>query len=217
MTKISSRPLREVAHDLRLHREQHAHLQDADAVAAQRRVVQAQFEEALAQVVVGLAGGDDAEPGVGVVEHDVVELVGRRVALGHLEPARVQRLLHLERLGAHVHAEVHVRREGLAVEHQVGRDEVQPLRIDVGRAAAVGHVGDDLQADPQPRQARHHVAVQAEVEDLLHVAWDTATGCRRASASARTGCTATSSCSSGRRRPPRARRRSCRCRCSWRA
>ena len=137
-----------IAHDLRLHREQHAHLQDADAVAAQRRVIEPQLEEALAQIVVGLAGGDDAQPGVRVLEDDVVELVGRCVALGHLEPARVERALHLKRFGAHVHAEIHVRRKDLAVEREVGHHEVQPLRIDAGCAAAIGHVGDDLQPDP---------------------------------------------------------------------
>jgi hypothetical protein len=112
--------LRELAHDGGLHREQHAHLQDADAVAAQRRIVQAHLEEGLAQVVVGLAGGDDAQPGVGVLEHHVVEVVGARVALGHFQAAGVERLLHLQRLGAHVHAQVHVGREQLAVELRSG-------------------------------------------------------------------------------------------------
>jgi hypothetical protein len=116
-----------------------------------RRVVQTQLEEGLAQVVVRLAGGDDAQPGVRVREHDVVELVLTRITPRHLVPARIERSLHRQRLGTHVHAEIHVRREGLAVEHEVGRDEGQPLRRNVRSAGAVGHVGDDLQPDPESR------------------------------------------------------------------
>ena len=162
--------LGEVAHRRRLHREQHAHLQDTDAVTGERRIVEAQLEEGLAQVVVGLARGDDAKPRVGVRKHDLVEIVLARVAFGDLEPSGVERLLHLQRLGPHVHAQVHVRRKGLAVEHQVGRDELEPLGRHLGGTGAVGDVGDDLQADPQPRQPRHQVAMQPEVENLLHVA-----------------------------------------------
>ena len=160
----------ELAHDGRFHREQHAHLEHADAVAAQRVGVEAHLEEGLHEVVVGLAGGDDAQPRVGVGDDDVVELVLAGVALGDFEAAGVERLLHLEGLDAHVHAEVHVRRELLAVEHQVGGDEVEAGRVDAGGAGAVGHVGDDLHADPQAAEARHVVAVQAVVEDFLDVA-----------------------------------------------
>ena len=137
---------------------------------AQRVGVEAHLEEGLLQIVVGLAGGHDAQPRVRVREHDVVELVLAGVALGHFEAAGVERLLHLQRFDAHVHAEVHVRRELLAVEHQVGRDEIQARRIDVGGAGAVSHVGDALHADPQARQTGHVVAVQAEVENFLDVA-----------------------------------------------
>jgi hypothetical protein len=81
----------------------------------------------------------------------------------------VQRALHLQRLHAHVHAEVHLRREGPAIEHEVGRDEIQPLGRHIGLAMAVCNVGDDLQSDPQTGQSGHHVAVQPEVENLLHI------------------------------------------------
>ena len=159
----------ELAHDGRFHREQHAHLEHADAVAAQRVGVEAHLEEGLHEVVVGLARRHDAEPGIRVLEDDVVEIVLAGVALGDFEAAGVERLLHLEGLDAHVHAEVHVRRELLAVEHEVGGDEVEARGVDAGGAGAVGHVGDDLHADPQAGQARHVVAVQAQVEDFLDV------------------------------------------------
>jgi len=94
---------------------------------AQRGSVQAHLQKGLVEVVVALAGGDDAEPGAWVLKHHVVELVFAGVALGHFQAAGEERLLHLQRLHTHIHAQIHVGHEQLAVEHQVGRDKVQPL------------------------------------------------------------------------------------------
>ena len=54
----------ELADDPGLHGEEHAHLENADAVAAELLVVEAELDERLPDVVVGLARGHDAEPGV---------------------------------------------------------------------------------------------------------------------------------------------------------
>jgi len=163
-------PAREVADVVRLQRVEHADLEDAHAGATQGVVVQAHLHEGLAQVVVGLAGGDDAQPGVGVGERDLVEAVFARIQAGELLARVVQRALHVERVLAHVHAEVDLGRVGAAVELDHRGDELQAVGVDDGAAAAVGDVGDDLEARPQARDARQVVAVQAEVEDVLHVA-----------------------------------------------
>jgi len=146
-------PLRKVLHHGGLHREQHAHFQDTNAVVAQRSGIQTHLQKGLIQVVVGLAGGDDAQPGIIVLEHHIVELVGTGVAFGDFKAAGIERLLHLQRLHPHVHAQVHLGCEGLAVKHQVGRGKVQSRRVNVGGASAVGHVGDNFHAHPQAGQA----------------------------------------------------------------
>ncbi len=159
----------ELAHDARLHREQHADLEDADAVAAQRSVVEAELGEGLADVVVGLAARDDAEPRVRRRHRDAVELVLVRVAPGQLEAREVKRALHVEAVGRdQVHIDLVL--EGLAVQLDHRDDRVHPLRIHLGGARLVRHVGDDLGAHPEAGRAREHEAVQAEIQDLLHVA-----------------------------------------------
>ena len=119
---------RELAHDARLHREEHADLQDADAVARERGVVEAELAQRLAQVVVRLAGGDDAEPGVGGVERDAVEPVGGGEGLGRLQAAVVDLALHLEAEGRQQHRVLRVppgrpsySKPGSTMRHAVGR------------------------------------------------------------------------------------------------
>ena len=123
----------------------------------------------LAHVVVGLPRGEDAEPGVGRRHHDLVELVLPRVAAGELEPREVQRPLHVEA----------IRRDQVDVDGVLVRPPIQldrgnhgahAIRIHLRRARLVGDVGDDLHRHPEPGDAREHEAVQAHVQDLLHVA-----------------------------------------------
>jgi hypothetical protein len=85
-----------VAHHRRLHREQHADLQDADAVVAQRGLVEPQLVQRLAEVVIGLPGGGDAQPGVRGVERDTVDPVGGGERLGRLETPVGDLALQLE-------------------------------------------------------------------------------------------------------------------------
>ena len=162
-------PAAELADDARLHRREHPHLEDADAVAAERRLVEAQLVQGLAHVVVGLARGEDAEPGVRRRHRDAVELVLPRVAARQLEPRVVERPLHVEAVGRD---QVDVDRVlvRLPVELDGGNHGPHAVRIDLRRARLVGDVGHDLHRHPEPGDAREHEAVQAEVEDLLHVA-----------------------------------------------
>ena len=161
--------LGELAHDPRLHREQHAHLEEADPVAAERVVVEAQLVERLAHVVVRLAAGEDAEPGPRRGHGDAVQPVLPRVAPRHLQAGQVQRALHLEAVRRD-QVQVDLVREGLALVLDDGHDGHDPRRRDLGRRRLVGHVGDDLDAHPQARRARHGEPVAAQVEDVLHVA-----------------------------------------------
>ena len=77
--------------------------------------------------------------------------------------------------------------EGPAVQLDGRDDGRDALRVDLGGARLVGDVGDDLDADPEPGDAREHEAVQAEVEDLLHVAGVDASASARRRARPRSG------------------------------
>jgi hypothetical protein len=149
-----------------LERPDHADLQDAHAGRAQRVRVEPEVGERLQEVVVGLAGGHDPEPGAGGVVGDAVQAVLPRVGPRELQP-------HLE--------EVALGDEGVRREHRrvglvdVGAPRAQDLRHDrddpvgrdLGGGGGVGHVRDDLQARPQPARARQRDRVAAEVQDLL--------------------------------------------------
>src|SRR5262249_42663203 len=80
-------PAGELAHRAGLHREQHLDLHEPDAVLAERRIVQAELGEGLAQVVVRLARGRDAEPRVRRRQDDAVELGCRGDGLRRLKPS----------------------------------------------------------------------------------------------------------------------------------
>ena len=140
-------PPRELPHDAGLHREEHADAQQADAVVLQGGVVQPQLEERLAQVVVGLAGGHDAEPRIPRGDGDGVEPVGRREELGRLQAAVVDVPLHVEAERGQQRRILHVLPGSALVREGRGHDG-DPLGGDGGRADLVGHVGDDLHARP---------------------------------------------------------------------
>jgi hypothetical protein len=162
-------PAREVPHDARLHREQHPDLEDADAMVAQFGVVESQLAERLAQVVVGLAGRGEAEPGVGGVEDDTVEPVGGGERLGRLEPAVGDLALQLQPVGRQQCRVLGVPpRLALVLEARI--DDRHPVGRDLGRADLVGDVGHDLEAHPETGVARQLEAETAEIQDLLDVA-----------------------------------------------
>ena len=83
--------------------ERHRHRQphQADAGAAQRLVVgEAEQAQRLAQLVVGLPAGGDAEPVVGGADGDLVELVEHAVLAGELGADLLELALHVERVRA---------------------------------------------------------------------------------------------------------------------
>ena len=78
--------LGELAQALALDGPGHRNLVKPDADLGGVRLVDAKGVEGLADVEIGLAGGDDAEPRIGAVDDRLVELVGagegdRRIAL----------------------------------------------------------------------------------------------------------------------------------------
>jgi hypothetical protein len=162
-------PAREVAHDPRLHREQHAELQDPDAVVAERGLVEPQLVQRLAQVVVRLAGRGEAQPGVGGVEGDAVDPVGGGERPGRLEPPVGDLALHLEPIGRQQGRVLGVPpRLPLVLEARV--DDGHPLGPDLGSADLVGDVRHDLEAHPQTRVAGQLEPEPPEIQDLLDVA-----------------------------------------------
>ena len=161
--------LGELAHHPRLHGKEHPHLENADAVTAQLLVVETELDEGLPDVVVGLARGHDAEPGVRGGHDDAIELVLVGVELGQLEPRVVQGPLHVQAIGRD-QVDIDQMLEGPAIQLDGRDDRVDPLRRGLGRPRLVGDIGHDLHAHPQAGDAREHETVQAQVEDLLDIA-----------------------------------------------
>ncbi len=192
-------PPAELAHRALLERPDHAQLEHADADALELALAEPEAAQRVHQVVVGLAGGDDAEPGVAGAL-DPVDAVLARVREGEVGAHAEQAALELER----------GRREQVAVGHvlvaEVGQDRVDAAGSDVGGAERVGDARDDLEARPESRGARAGVGVQAEVDHLGGVAGEEGrhAQARRAATRRRSGSSRT--CSSGRRPRRRARR-----------
>src|SRR5206468_140902 len=120
---------RELPDDRGLHREEHPDLEEPDAVVPERRVVQAELAERLAQVVVGLARRGDPEPRVRRVDRDAVEPVDARERLGGLEPPVLDLALgvepprrHEERVLPLLPPAPVVLEAGVGDDHAIGRD-----------------------------------------------------------------------------------------------
>ena len=159
----------ELANGARLHREQHLDLQQADAVLAERGVVEPELGERLAQVVVGLAGRGDAEPRVRRRQRDAVEPVGGGERLRRLEPPVVDLALGLQAPRRH-QQRILPRLPGPSLVDEAGIGDDDPVRRHLGGADLVGDVGHDLEAHPEPGVARQLEAETAEVEDFLRAA-----------------------------------------------
>ncbi len=123
----------------------------------------AEVVERLAHVEVALAAGDDAEPRLRGIDDDAVKSIDAAIVQGRVD---------LEVLHPRFGGEESVRpADRNAIRRQrkvVGNDDLGALRIDRDRRRALDGVGDALEADPDPRVARHRPAVQSQVEDLLH-------------------------------------------------
>ena len=155
----------ELAGDAGLQRPHHRHLVHAQANAAAGVVVQAQVMQGLAQVVVGLAAGDQTQLRVVAVEHRVVETIGPDVGqrgvplMVHQAGFLFQRRVRPADVQA---ARRHVEIFGQVDMHTVGVD-----RHDAGR---LHHLLDGLEPCPQAREATQGQPVQAQVQNLLHIA-----------------------------------------------
>src|SRR5439155_10922949 len=141
-------------------------LQQPDAVVPERRVVQAELAERLAQVVVGLAGRRDPEPRIRRVERDAVEPIDPGERTGGLESPVVDLTLGVEPPRRHQERVLSLLpRAPVVLEAWVGGQDA--IGRDVGGADFIGDVGDDLDADPEPAVARELEAEPPEVQDLL--------------------------------------------------
>ena len=160
----------EVADLLLVDGHRHEQVEQADAGAAQVVVVgEAEQAERLAQLVVRVAAGGDADP-VALGRHgDAVEVVGDAVAAGQLGADLLELALHLQRVRRQQPA-ARVGHEDLAVELHRRHDGPDAIGVDVDRAGAVGDRRDELEADPDAAGAGQRDGVAAEVERLLHVA-----------------------------------------------
>ena len=139
----------------RVVRVEHPDLHQADAGALEVALVEPEVAQRLQQLVVGLAAGDDAQPGVARRDADGVELVERRrtgarsPGAGRTACARARATAGASRLPVRARggrAGPRTRPSGIT-----GHDALGP---DLRGAGGVGDVGDDLQRAPQAADAR---------------------------------------------------------------
>ena len=157
--------LGEVLDGVRIERPNHADLQQPDAVGAGGGFVQPQLQQRLAHVGVALARRDDAQARRGAVERHAVEPVGARVLQRGVQLVLVQaRLLRQRPVEA-----ADVQPVGRLRGQWRGRDGVRAAHAHLHAARGLDHVGHQLEPDPAAGMAAHGDAVQAEVEDVLHV------------------------------------------------
>ena len=156
-------PTRELADADRFERPGHADLVDANADFARIRFADAEVFQRLQDIEVTFAGGDDAEPRLGRIEHDAIELVRARERAGRLHRVLVQaHFLVQRRIGP---ADV----ESAFRHLEIGRDhDVELVRIDNDAGTGFHGFRDRLEADPAPGEAAHRPTEQAHVEDVLH-------------------------------------------------
>ena len=142
----------------------HVELEHADAERRGLVVVQAELEQRLAHIGPGLAGGDDAIARRLAPKRHAVEAVGAGESERGIELVRPQaRLLVQPAVGnAQVHA---IRRQGVVAR----QDDGGTRRIGVYHRRGIDRVGNQLEADPAARIARHGPAQQGVIDDLLHI------------------------------------------------
>ena len=151
-----------VTRDVRLQRPHHAHLVHAHADAAAGVLVQPQILQRLAQVVVGLAAGDDAQAVVRPFDDVVIQPVGADVGQRGIPLGVEQARLLLQRgIGpANMHA---------AGRHlEIGDHHLHAPGVDLDAGAGFDHFLDRLHAGPDAGETAHGEGVDAEVEDFLH-------------------------------------------------
>ena len=153
-----------LTHAGRLQWPHHVDFVHADAERAADRVVQAEIEQRLAGVAIGLAAGNDAQAVVLARHHVVVETVrpnigqrGRPLELHHagLGPQRVIGPTDMD--AALGHGEI------------FRQDDADTVCVGQHRCAGFDHLLNRLHAGPQPAEAAHGESMHAKIEDVLHV------------------------------------------------
>ena len=59
---------------------------------------------------------------------------------------------------------------GLPIQPVIGLEDLDAIQTNFDAAVFISHIGDDLEAHPKPAEARHGIAEQAEIQDLLGAA-----------------------------------------------
>jgi hypothetical protein len=155
----------ELADRIGLERPRHRDLEHPQADRRSLPGVDAQLLERLEHVTPRLAGCADAEPRRGAVVRDAIEPVRARVGDGRVDLVVLHQRFLLARLQAeHVggQSRMHAARRR---NHVFGQhDRLVDRGID--RAGRLHRVGQRLEADRQPGEARHREAVQAQLDVL---------------------------------------------------
>ena len=153
----------EVADTLGLERPRHGHLEQTNADLCRVGLGDAQIVERLTYVHIALAAGDDAQPRLGRVDDDAVQLIGATVMQRRVNLVTVHPRFGVEESVGPADRNA-VRRKWKVV----GRDQLDAVGIDIDRGRAFDGVGHALESDPQAGVAAHCPAVQAEIDDFLH-------------------------------------------------
>ncbi|MGQ4334287.1 hypothetical protein [Streptomyces hayashii] len=144
--------------------EDHAELEDPDAVPREVLVGEADDAQGLADVEVGLAGRQDADPVRRPALDQAVEAVEAGVRHGTREADVVQAAFE----GHEVRAQEHgVRLVPAGAPVALGARD--PITCHDGRGRGVSHGGGDLQARPQAAEPGEELRVEPEVEDVLGI------------------------------------------------
>jgi len=149
-----------------LQRPGHRHLVDGKADVAGALLGEADQLERLAQVAIGLAGGDDADARPAGAEGDPVEPVGPHIGARRRNADIAQQPLGLQPIAEQHHPVEIVVTARVAV---LREDEIEPRRIDGDGRGGVHRVGKADQPAPQPAEARQGEAVQPVVQHFLDV------------------------------------------------
>ena len=154
----------ELGHDLALERVHHAHFQDPDAQAAQVGVGDTHQPQSFADVEVGLARRDDADPVVRGARDDPVEPVDACVFHRAGQADRQLVLFELHEVGAQ-----QLSAGDMWTGAQIAVDGEDAVGVHISGGCPVGDMGGDLHRRPQAGHPRHDRGVDSEIEDVLGV------------------------------------------------
>ncbi|MGY3344173.1 hypothetical protein ACVWYK_002942 [Bradyrhizobium sp. USDA 4470] len=156
-------PDSELAHAFRLQRPGHADLVEAKAYLGGDLLGNPKLAQRLADVLVALARGHDAESGVRRIHGDAVDLVGARKGDRGKALVVVQAAVLLEAIVGPAQIEA----AGRQLEIR-GDDERLHFVGEIDLGGGLHRLRDHLHADPAARIARHRDAEQAHLDHLVN-------------------------------------------------